>query len=104
MLEALGISTEETAVYRALVRLGEARVIDVGTTVGEAVKDVGAAVGRLEALGLVSRDSDARVAAVRPDLAIDALVAERESELQRAVAAARSIATEFRAEQREEPS
>ncbi|KRF12319.1 hypothetical protein ASG90_15160 [Nocardioides sp. Soil797] len=104
MLQALGISTEETAVYRAVVRLGEARLIDVGTTVGEAVKDVGAAVARLESLGLVARNPDDVVVAVRPDMAIDALVAERENELQRAVLAARAIADEFRAEQREEPS
>ncbi|KQZ68613.1 MULTISPECIES: helix-turn-helix domain-containing protein [unclassified Nocardioides] len=104
MLEALGISAEETAVYRAVVRLGEASLMDVSTTVGQEVTDVGAAIGRLEALGLVSRDPDDLVRAVRPDLAIDALVAEREGELQRAVLAARSIADEFRAEQREEPS
>ncbi|WP_067432289.1 helix-turn-helix domain-containing protein [Nocardioides jensenii] len=104
MLEALGISPDETAVYRAVVRLGEARLIDVSSTVGNDANDVGAAIGRLEALGLVSRNPDDVVVAVRPDLAIDALVAERESELQRAVAAARAIAEEFRAEQREEPS
>jgi sugar-specific transcriptional regulator TrmB/DNA-binding CsgD family transcriptional regulator len=104
VLEALGISAQESAVYRAVVRLGEARLMDVTSVVGEAVTDVGTAVGRLEALGLVSRNPDDLVVAVRPDLAIDALVAEREGELQRSAVAARAIAEEFRAEQREEPS
>lgn len=103
MLEALGIGAQEAAVYRAVMRLGEARLIDVSTVVGDAAPDVGAAVGRLEALGLVARNADDDVVVVPPDLAIDALVAERESALQRSVVAARAIASEFRAEQRERP-
>src|SRR5262245_26502181 len=103
MLEALGINAYEEAVYRAVIRLGKAQMLDVSAAVGDSVPDVGAAVGRLEALGLVARNPDEYVVAVPPDLAIDALVAERETALQRSAVAARSIAQEFHAEHRERP-
>lgn len=104
MLEALGIKADEEAVYRTIVRLGEARLIDVAAAVDDSVTDAAAAVGRLEALGLVTRNADDDVVAVRPDLAIDALVAEREGALRRSALAARAIAREYRAERQQELS
>jgi hypothetical protein len=103
MLQALGIDRDDEAVYRALVRVGEGRSADLAGSAGLPTASVTAAVARLEAIGLVTVGPGDQVAAVRPDLAIQALVAEREAALQRSAAAARALATEYRAERPEPP-
>lgn len=103
MLQALGIGRDDETVYRALVRVGETVTADLAAAAGRSPTMVTAALSRLEAMGLVTRGAGDQVAAVRPDLAIQALVAEREAALQRSAVAARVLAAEYRAERPEPP-
>lgn len=98
MLDGLGIDEVQARLYHALVRLGDGDVDELvhhSTLTPEAVR---AGLAALESAGLVTRRGD-RVVAFRPELAIEAAVAEREAQLARARTAGQLLAQEYRADQ-----
>lgn len=105
MLEAVGVSASDEAVYRALLRAPRSTAGDLAGRLRRDVGSVRRAVHRLEQLGLVTRlpaagsagDTGARAVrllASRPDVAVDVLVARRQEELTRTREAARALLAE----------
>lgn len=99
MLEAVGIAPEEETAYRQLLHHPDSTVGDLAGQLGEPAEAVARRVSRLEQLGLVSRSVErpGRYRPVRPDVAVEALVARRRAELDRARSAAQDLVTEMRA-------
>lgn len=83
MLQAAGVSDFEEEVYRALVRTGPARLDDLPLTTQAGPVRVRAALQTLETQGLVSRapGGDGRFLAAPPDVALEALILQRERDL-----------------------
>lgn len=98
MLRALGLTRAHQSVYQAVVRLGECSIETLAERAPDSEGEVAELVDDLAALGLVRLERE-RVVALRPELAINAVLSEREAGLQRARVFARSLAPEFRAEQ-----
>lgn len=97
MLESVGVETEDEAVYRELLRTPECTVPELAAGTGRDQSSVRRSVARLEDLGLLSRTAHrpARLIPVRPDVAVDVLVARRQAELDQARTAARSLVAEM---------
>ena len=96
MLEALGISPADEAVYDLLVGSGGMPIADILAT-GDAPQ-VQAAVDRLEAKGLIRRIAGPGhpYVVAPPDHAVEALIVEQMSALQAARAAAKELSARLR--------
>ncbi|MFI6611990.1 helix-turn-helix domain-containing protein [Streptomyces sp. NBC_01336] len=94
MLEALGLSEEETRVYSELVRMGPCEIRRLPGLVGLAAERVEAALTNLTDLGLLSRTAGAqpRVIASPPDIAGEVLMLRRLQEVHTAHAALSRLA------------
>ncbi|MEU5941178.1 helix-turn-helix domain-containing protein [Micromonospora sp. NPDC047548] len=97
MLESLGLSKVEEAVYLALLRTPRSTVPELAGQVGESLRSVRAATDQLEDLGFVGRlvGSHTRLVATRPDVAVNALVVRRTEEFSKVRRAAEQLAEEF---------
>lgn len=97
MLEQLGITERCEVVYTALLSATGWSVPDLAEHLHRSQRAVRRDVAELEQLGLVSRlpGKPVRLLAVRPDTAVDLLVAQRRDELDRAQAGARALAAEL---------
>jgi sugar-specific transcriptional regulator TrmB/DNA-binding CsgD family transcriptional regulator len=98
VLEGLGIDGVAARLYHALIRLGEGDQAELAQRSALTAAQVQAGLASLEAVGLVTQRDD-RVIAFRPELAIEAAVAEREGRLARARTAGQLLANEYRADQ-----
>jgi predicted DNA-binding transcriptional regulator len=101
MLEALGITDSAESVYRALLAGSGRTAAELARQLDRSERATRRAVAELEELGLVSRlpGRPVRLAAARPDTAIDLLVARRRTELEAVQRNARTLM----AEQRQQP-
>ncbi|WP_327088073.1 LuxR C-terminal-related transcriptional regulator [Nonomuraea sp. NBC_01738] len=82
MLERLGFSDQEESVYVELLRRRRATLPEVGEGLGMGAAGVAAAVARLVALGLVTRDGNGLHMVVPPEVGLGTLIAQRQAELQ----------------------
>ena len=100
LLAPLGVSELEERVYRALLVTPDSTRSELAAAVRVRPGSVTAAVRRLESLGLVSRTAGRpqRLAAVGPDLAVEALVQTQEHRLLQVRAAVSELVAEHRAE------
>ncbi|WP_298324199.1 LuxR family transcriptional regulator [Haloactinopolyspora sp.] len=96
MLQELGISEFEEQVYRRLLGEPEMTVPALAAALSTSPRRVRAATSRLCTLGLATRTEAGGYAPVSPDAAIDALIHQREAELDRVRAAKRELLDEFR--------
>jgi sugar-specific transcriptional regulator TrmB/DNA-binding CsgD family transcriptional regulator len=99
MLEAAGLSQVEEAVYRSLLLLCDpCSAHELGRELGLPSAEIETIVASLEANGLVSRTitTPAKFVAVRPDVAVEALLLHREEELQRTRIAVQELVSEYR--------
>jgi sugar-specific transcriptional regulator TrmB len=105
MLEAIGVRSDDEAVYRELLSRTQAGVADLSGALGHESAVVETSLTRLEKLGLVSRlpGQPLRVRAARPDVAIEVLVSRRQEELARAQLAARDLLAVMPVEERHRP-
>lgn len=105
MLESVGVSADEEAAYRELLKRTQSDPGDLAAALGRERALVEQALTALEELGLVSRvpGRAPRFRAARPDVAVDVLVARRREELARAQMAARELLAEMPAEERHRP-
>lgn len=76
MLESIGVSPDDEAVYRALLARSEAEPVELAGSLDRGPSSVQAALSRLEDLGLVHRmpGTPLRMRAARPDVAIEVVV------------------------------
>lgn len=82
LLGRFGVSREAEAVWLALIEAGEASIADLAVLTARSAESVSAAVEKLLAEGLVSRDpGDARLRAVEPTLAVEAQLVRAERRL-----------------------
>ncbi|GAB3456674.1 TrmB family transcriptional regulator [Actinophytocola sediminis] len=104
MLETLGITEFAETAYRALLAAPGRTTPELARQLDRSERATRRAVTELEELGLVSRlpGRPVRLAAARPDTAIDLLVARRRTELDIVQRNARVLAREM-AEQRQQP-
>ncbi|MGH3331283.1 MAG: helix-turn-helix transcriptional regulator [Nocardioidaceae bacterium] len=105
MLENIGIAPQHEAVYRALLRAPHSTVAALACSLGREEEAVGAAVRRLEDLGLLTRTTDRppRLVPARPDAAIGVLVAQRRLELDRVEGSARTLVQEMQVQDQHRP-
>lgn len=105
MLESIGVSPDDEAVYRALLARSEAEPVELAGSLDRGPSSVQAALSRLEDLGLVHRmpGTPLRMRAARPDVAIEVLVSRRQEELARAQLAARDLLEVMPVEERHRP-
>jgi len=84
-LGELGIDAEQEAVYRILLRLGAATADEVGQALGLPVRDVEHVLDSVASNGLAtqSREQPQRFIATAPDIAIEALIEQRQERLKR---------------------
>lgn len=80
MLEAVGVSTFDEGVYRAVLTHPRSAVRDLAENVGAGVTRTGQALKRLAALGLVRRVGRGQWEALTPRSALSALLNRRRSE------------------------
>ncbi len=97
MLEHVGVSPEDEATYRALLRHPQCTVRELAEQLDRSPDLTRRSASRLEELGLLSRTPDhpARLVPTRPDVAVDVLVAARRADLDRTRAAARELLDEM---------
>jgi sugar-specific transcriptional regulator TrmB/DNA-binding CsgD family transcriptional regulator len=102
MLQALGVTEPDEALYRVLLRTPGTTADDLAETACQAVATVRRGLRRMEELGMVTRlaGSPVRFQPTRPDVAVEVLVALRRRELAEAQDAARSLMEEIAPEQR----
>lgn len=105
MLEAIGVPSDDEAVYRELLSRTQAGIDELARSLGRGEPAIEASLLRLEELGMVSRlpGHPVRLRAARPDVAVDVLVSRRQEELARAQLAARDLLAEMPAEERHRP-
>lgn len=86
MLEPLGLAGGDELLYRAVLRRPGASARELADTVGQLLPQVRTALNRLAAMRLVQRSPGRPVTflATPPDIAITALVNERQTELEQA--------------------
>jgi sugar-specific transcriptional regulator TrmB len=96
MLDALGLSPEDEAVYGVLARRAEANSAELGEALHLPVPVVEAALSQLMACGLVKSTSDGAFAAAPPAVALGALISERQAALRSAELALVTLAEEHR--------
>jgi sugar-specific transcriptional regulator TrmB/DNA-binding CsgD family transcriptional regulator len=85
MLEALGLSSVEEAVWQVLVDRPPATIGELCAEMSSGARAVGVAIGDLRAKGLVIQlaGRPARYTVTSPDIALDVLVRAKEEKLQR---------------------
>lgn len=105
MLEAIGVTADQERVFRALLAAPQRTADEVAAATGMAADQVLGAARELEALGFVTRtpDQPPRLVPVRPDAAVEALVAQRKLELDRVAAAATELVREMEVQDRYRP-
>lgn len=81
-MHRLGINEQEEAVYVELLRRRRAMVSDVADALDMPVTTVAAALARLVALGLATRDESGLNVVVPPDVGLGTLIAQRQAALQ----------------------
>jgi sugar-specific transcriptional regulator TrmB/DNA-binding CsgD family transcriptional regulator len=96
MLRALGLTTFDEQVYRALLRRPDVAPDDLARTVRAEPKRIFGALSRLAGLGLARVTEGDRFVPNDPDPALEALVHRREAELHAARSAATDLAVDFR--------
>ncbi|MFG1997904.1 helix-turn-helix domain-containing protein [Spirillospora sp. NPDC048911] len=97
MLDALGLDAADQAVYRGLIDGPGASADELAARVRLAPRQIGRSLRVLESAGLVSRKPGPREVylAAAPDIALEALILEKEAELSRARATARQYAESY---------
>lgn len=105
MLEAIGIAPQNELVFRALLAAPQSTVAEIATSTGLEADSVSASAHALETLGFLTRTPDrpAKLVPVRPDTAIEALVAQRRVELDQVSAAARVLVQEMQVQDQHRP-
>ncbi|MFE7132981.1 helix-turn-helix domain-containing protein [Streptomyces sp. NPDC057638] len=100
MLGAIGLDERQESAYRALVTLGAADVADLAHRLALPESDTERTLRRLERHGLAARSSvrGGRWVASHPGVALGALLTRQRRELERAEAAAVSLARQYREE------
>ncbi|MEV6104031.1 helix-turn-helix domain-containing protein [Streptomyces sp. NPDC051940] len=98
MLEALGLSSDEERVYRALVTDGPQRADELRDQLGLLAEQADEVIGRLAAQGLITHGTEDRteLSAAPPNVAGEVLLLRRMAELQSARAALGQLATAYR--------
>ena len=88
-LETLGISTDEERAYRALLSRRLANARDLSSTLGITVRATQRLLDALAAKGLATHSPERprRYMPVQPEFALEAIVSQRQAELERARAA-----------------
>lgn len=106
LLEAVGITEAEESLYRYLLERPGGRVSELARSLGLPAKQIRSTLGALEARGLVSRTTgrEARVVAAPPSTAIEALILNRQEQLERARLAAGELDNIFRSYRPKTPS
>lgn len=99
MLEAVGVSELEEYVYRALLGVPAASIAKLARHLNLRASDVESALEGLEAKGMVGRTTrrGAGYLAVPPDVAVEALMAQREAQLHTVRATVAQLVAEYRA-------
>jgi len=97
-LDAIGLNPFEEQVYRALLQVRTARIADLARLVDAVPARVKAALGHLEAKGLVSRTLHGPPAftAAPPELALESLVLRQIADLERVRQEATSLAQHYK--------
>lgn len=105
MLEALGLTPDDEAVYRDLLHHPRLTLGELAELSARGTSRLRRSLGRLEEMGVVSRmpGRPARYVGTRPDIAVDALVAQRHEELATLRTAARALLAELPVERRHAP-
>ena len=105
MLEAIGVSQDDEAVYRELLSRTQARAVELADALDRDEPLVAASLARLEDLGLVHRTpgQPTCVRAARPDVAVDVLVNRQKERLARTQLAARDLLAVMPVEERHRP-
>jgi sugar-specific transcriptional regulator TrmB/DNA-binding CsgD family transcriptional regulator len=105
MLETLGVTEPDEALYRVLLRTPGSTADAIAEAMCEPVAAVRRGLRRLEELGMVSRlaGSPVRFQPTRPDVAVEVLIALRRRELADAQVAAQSLMDEMAPEHRAGP-
>lgn len=97
MLQGLGLSEVEEIVYRSVLRRRPGSLAELARTLGLSRHQVGKAVQRLRAVGLVQSDASGRPpAATDPEVAIPALLRRRHEQLEDISAHVPALAAEHR--------
>ncbi|MFN2582392.1 MAG: hypothetical protein ABR498_06595, partial [Candidatus Dormibacteria bacterium] len=98
-LEALGIETDAEVVYRSVLDAPRTSVAEVARASRLAVRRVGALLAQLEerGLGRLENSTRAHYSVTPPEGAMQALITQREQDLDRARAAVRDLTERFRA-------
>ena len=97
MLDVLGVNPTEERLYRELLRQPGAAISSLAVSVGISIGQARRAVAGLSRAGLISRgSSSSRLIPAPPDVAVDALIAQRSEELGRARLAANDLLEEYR--------
>ncbi|MFN2543362.1 MAG: helix-turn-helix domain-containing protein [Actinomycetota bacterium] len=99
MLEPLGMSALEEGIYRLLIDQQALPAAGIAKALGAGARETRAALGNLEAKGLVSRSPSARsdYVPVSPDMALKVLLLRREEETERLRGTVDELAAQFRA-------
>jgi sugar-specific transcriptional regulator TrmB len=105
MLEALGLSAVEEAVYLALLRTPHLPLSELAAELGRGQQTIRAAVSHLEEVGFVTRlpGVPTQWAACRPEVAVDALVERRTDELAQVQVIARELSAQVPKQTRARP-
>lgn len=105
LLQPLGVSALEERVYRAVLADPECSRAELLAQVSAGERRVAEVVRRLERLGLVGvlDGRPQRIVPVPPDVAVEALLQDRQQELVRLRAAASELVSVYHAARREQP-
>jgi predicted transcriptional regulator len=97
VLEVVGITAISARVYSELIETDQLSVADIAGSCGISARQATAELSNMESLGLVYRVTGrpVRYRAAAPDLAISALIAQREQELQDARTTMHALAAVF---------
>lgn len=97
VLQLLGLSDTENALYRALLEEPGAPTSQIAARVGVSPRAASHGLEHLESLGLISRipESNRIYVPAPPDVALEALVSRREEELKRVRLEASQLAEKF---------
>jgi DNA-binding CsgD family transcriptional regulator/DNA-binding MarR family transcriptional regulator len=104
VLEAVGVAPTDEEIYRALLRAPRSSPTEIAHLVDRDQALVQQSIEHLESLGLVSRSPGAEaLVPIRPDVAVDVLVARQRAELDQAQAAARTLLSELQTSEQHRP-
>jgi len=105
MLEAVGVTPNEERLYSELLAHPQAAVAELAAAAGLTPAQARHAVSGLSRAGLVSRrGGSSRLVPAPPDVAVEALIARRTEQLERARLAAAGLVADFRRGARREHS